>query len=102
MCTTRELASGPPHLVRILCECFLCFSLVTSLTVKLLIVCSKESRYHRAGYVNDGEGKMVLVDGMVDGNCVTLTLGVERVHSSPGPVQQKAPGTAEKVIECLL
>ena len=45
---------------------------------------------------------MVLVDGMVDGNCVTLTLGVERVHSSPGPVQQKTPGTAEKVIECLL
>ena len=45
---------------------------------------------------------MVLVDGMVDGNRVTLTLGVERVHSSPGPVQQKAPGTVEKVIECLL
>ena len=45
---------------------------------------------------------MVLVDGMVDGKRVTLTLGVERVHSSLGPVQLKAPGTAEKVIECLL
>ena len=40
---------------------------------------------------------------LVDGYRVTLTyaLGVERVHSSPGPVQQKAPGTAEKVIVCL-
>ena len=28
----------------------------------------------------------------------TRALGVERVHSSPGPVQQKTPGTVDKVI----
>ena len=38
---------------------------------------------------------------LIDGSHVTLTLGVERVHSSLGPEKQKAPGTAEKVIECL-
>ena len=37
---------------------------------------------------------------------LTCALGVERVHSSPGPVQQKTPGTVDKVIvwgccECI-
>ena len=47
---------------------------------------------------------MEQVHGMVLKPPLSLScaLGVERVHSSSGPVQQKTPGTADKVIVCCL